>query len=84
MPGQYGEVCQVPSQVSGGTVITQATDSPNGASSEGTIGPVLVSQPAGSGGFFRGSRFAWRRPDPESSLATTRVEGGLDDTTVTR
>ena len=75
---EYGAVCEVPSQVvSGGSVVTQ---SPAGAMV--TAAPkaprVVVSEPRG------GPRFAWRRSDPENSLATTRVEGALDDPTITR
>lgn len=66
---QYGSVCEVPSSP-GATVVSGA---PGGTR-------VLVSQPQGPRRFLSGggSRFAWRRPDPES-LATTRVEGGRID-----
>jgi hypothetical protein len=40
---------------------------------------VVVSEP------INRPRLSWRRPDPESSVATTRVEGALnseDDSTV--
>jgi len=75
---EYGAVCEVPNQVvSGGSVVAR----PQAGT---TIVPapkaprVVVSEPRGN------SRLAWRRSDPEESLATTRVEGALDDPTVTR
>lgn len=60
----YGAACEVP-DASRGAVVVSATPRTQG---------VLVSRPQGR----LGSRMAWRRPDPEA-LATTRVEGGLDD-----
>jgi hypothetical protein len=80
-PGQYGEVCEVPSQVSGGTVMAQAPGTTVLAAAPGTR--VLVSEPQGITPIFRGPRIVWRKPDPES-LVTTRVEGGIDDASVTR
>ena len=75
---EYGAVCEVPNQVvSGGSVVAQRQPGV-------TVVPtpkaprVVVSEPRG------GSRLAWRRSDPEEGLATTRVEGALDDPTVTR
>ena len=62
---EYGAVCQVP-PAGGNTVVV--------ASAPPSTQRVLVSRPQGR----LGSRLAWRKPDPES-LATTRVEGGLDD-----
>jgi hypothetical protein len=83
-PGEYGDVCEVPSQVSGGTVLVQSPSAPATVAAAPGTTRVLVSEPLGSGTFFRGgSRLAWRRPDPDS-LITTRVEGGVDDATVTR
>jgi hypothetical protein len=82
VPGQYGEVCEVPSQVSGGTVMAQSR-SPTTVGAAPDTTTVLVSEPQFAGPFFRGPRFAWRRPDPES-LITTRVEGGIDGESVTR
>ena len=68
---QYGSVCDVPA--ARGTVVTQ------GAPATTVIGAqpprVVVSQPS--------SGFSWRRSDPES-LATTRVEGNIDEPTVTK
>ena len=75
---EYGAVCEVPNQVvSGGSVVARPQVGT-------TIVPapkaprVVVSEPRGN------SRLAWRRSDPEEGLATTRVEGALDDPTVTR
>jgi hypothetical protein len=77
----YGSVCDVPSQVvvGSGTTITQAPDRPLVVSTPATRPPrVVVSEPAG------GSRFSWRRSDPDSSLVTTRSEGALDEPTISR
>jgi hypothetical protein len=65
-------VCEVPTQVVGGTV-AQPLASP---------APVVISEPADGGSLRRlGSRLSWRRADPEN-LATTEVEGALDDDTI--
>lgn len=71
---QYGSVCEVPPASSSGGIL--ATAPPKRSE-------VLVSRPQGSASGRRagGSRFAWHRPDPEG-LATTRVEGGLDESAV--
>jgi hypothetical protein len=81
VPGtvQYGSVCEVPARVVGGGSIVAS--SPGVRSSVVTAAPpgsrVVVSEPTNRSGL------TWRRSDPESSLATTRVEGALeDDTTV--
>ncbi len=67
-----GDVCEVPPR-SGTTIVN---NSPSGGSQ------VLVSQPQGvRNADAAGSRFAWRRSDPES-MATTRVEGGIDESAV--
>ncbi len=76
-------VCEIPSTVSGGTIISQG--SPRGtivSTAPLPSGPrpprVVVSEP-------RSSPFGrWRQSDPEAGLATTRIEGALDDTTSTR
>ena len=81
VPGtvQYGSICDLPSRIfGGGTVVTA---SPGVRSSVVASAPlnshVVVSEPANRSGL------SWRRSDPESGLATTRVEGALeDDTTV--
>jgi hypothetical protein len=75
---EYGAVCEVPNQVvSGGSVVAQRQ--PGVTVVPGPKAPrVVVSEPRGN------SRLAWRRSDPEDGLATTRVEGALNDPTVTR
>src|SRR5207253_7701712 len=71
----YGEVCEVPTQVVGGGTIVASSPLRTSPTLGGPRPPrVVVSEPNGREG-------GWRRPDPESSLATTRVEGQLDDPT---
>ena len=75
---EYGAVCEVPgSVVNGGTVITSRPL--NSTPTLGGARPprVVVSQPNGS------SRLGWHAADPDNGLAT-RVEGALDDPTLTR
>jgi hypothetical protein len=68
-----GAVCEVPVD-RGPTVITAAP--PAGGSQ------VVISQPQGSrGSSTPGGRYAWRKPEPES-MATTRIEGGIDESAV--
>lgn len=67
----YGSVCDVPPSA--------RETSPQLLVKSPGQGDVLLSRP--QGGTRRGSRFAWHRPSPET-LATTRVEGGLDESTV--
>jgi hypothetical protein len=75
VPGvvQNGTVCDVPTQVVGGSAASVAS-SPSAVSTPMAARArpprVVVSEPNGS------SRLSWRRSDPESGLATTRVEGG--------
>lgn len=69
-----GAVCEVPVD-RGPTVVTAAP--PAGGSSQ-----VIVSQPQGvRRSATPGGRYAWRKPEPES-MATTRVEGGIDESAV--
>lgn len=70
----YGAVCEVPSRVEGGTVVAQSPtrSDPPAAVAQAPQSRVLVSQP-------RMANRPWRRTDPEGGLATTRVEGGLDE-----
>jgi hypothetical protein len=79
-----GPVCEVPAQAAGAPLLSQA----GGASVIGGTPRstrVVVSEPREGGIPIRGSgRFAWRRTDPDSSLATTHVEGALEDDTVNR
>lgn len=70
----YGSVCEVPE--------SSTNSAPSLMAATPRRGEVIVSRPQGVSGARRnGSRFAWHRPDPES-LATTRVEGGLDESAV--
>lgn len=70
---QYGSVCDVPATNGGATVAQNGTRS----SAVGSTPRVVMSEPAGP-------RLSWRRSDPETGVATTRVEGAIDDTTTTR
>ena len=88
VPGQpvtvqrYGEVCVVP-PAADRQVAIQRDGQPSSVTGAAPS-RVVVSQSQGSGAFnSRGSRMAWRRPDPET-LATTRVEGAIDDDTKIR
>lgn len=77
-------ICDLPTQLFGGGTFVAA--SPGIKSSVTTTAPpssssseVVVSEP------INRPRPAWRRPDPESNVATLRVEGALnsdDDSTV--
>ena len=76
----YGAICEVvPSRVEGGTVVAQspapapAQPASPQAVAQAPQSRILVSQP-------RLASRPWRRTDPEGGLATTKVEGGLDDT----
>ena len=77
---QNGSVCEVPTQVVGGTVVASG---PTGTTTTALGGPrpprIVVSEPMNGS-----SRFPWRRSDPESGIATTNVEGALGDSTATR
>jgi hypothetical protein len=75
---QYGASCDVPTQVIGGSVANQSS-APSTVLSGSMPPRVVVSQPSAGN-----PRFPWRRSDPDSSLATTRVEGAIDDSTVTK
>jgi hypothetical protein len=82
VPGtvQYGSVCDLPSRLFGGGTVVAA--SPGVRSSVVTSAPpgsrVVVSEPANRSGL------TWRRADPESGLATTRVEGTIEDETTVK
>jgi hypothetical protein len=77
----YGSsICDLPSQLFGRSSSTFVAASPGVKSSVTTTAPptssasdVVVSEPANR------PRLSWRRSDPESSVATTRVEGALND-----
>ena len=75
---QYGSVCEVPSQVvGGGTVIaTNPPGTPPALSGPRPPRIVLSETPS--------SRLAWRRADPDGGVATTRVDGAVDEPTVTK
>jgi hypothetical protein len=76
---QYGSVCDVPTQVvDGGATLADSSSPSTTVSGTKSSSRVVVSQPKDS------SPFSWRRSDPEASLATTTVEGGLDGSTVKR
>ena len=75
----YGEICDVPTQVIGGGTIVAGAPLMTSPALGGARPPrVVLSDSPGR------SRGPWRRTDPDSSLATTRVEGALDDSTITR
>ncbi len=70
-----GDVCEVPAVV-GPSYVSSGVP---GRSSQ-----IVISQPQGMRGSAPPSgRYAWRRPDPEN-LATTRIEGGVSDSTPVR
>lgn len=78
-------ICDVPTTVAGGGLITTA---PAGTVVATAPRPrVVVSEPTGGMPFFRGgSRFGWRKSassDP-ANIATTRVDGALDDDSISR
>jgi hypothetical protein len=74
-----GSVCEVPTQVVGGGALVTQGPVRSTIVSDGARPPrVVVSEPSD------GSRFGWRPSDPDTSLATTRTEGGLDDQTINR
>jgi hypothetical protein len=76
---QYGSVCEVPGPAGGAAVAQEGAGTGTGtrSSAVGTTPRVVVSEP-------KGPRLSWRRSDPETSVATTRVEGAIDDGTKTR
>jgi hypothetical protein len=79
-----GAVCEVPTQVGGGSLVTQGTGRATTVSGapgySGAQAPrVVVSEP--NSGLRLGR---WQRANPDAGLATTRVEGAYDDTTINR
>jgi hypothetical protein len=79
-----GAVCEVPTQVDGGSLVAQGAGRSTivaGAPIYAGARPprVVVSSPSGGSGIGR-----WQRANNDSSLARTRVEGALDDSTVDR
>jgi hypothetical protein len=74
---QFGSTCDVPvEEIEAGNV--DSSVSPRSTTVEGSRNRerVVVSQPR------PGSVFSWRKSDPDAPVATTSVEGGLDDTTI--
>jgi hypothetical protein len=77
---QYGEICEVPTRVVGGSTVVAGVPVISPPVLAGPRPPrIVLSEPGGSR-----VRTPWRRQDPESSLATTRVEGAVDDDTTLR
>jgi hypothetical protein len=76
---QYGAVSEVPTQVvEGGTPLDDDSGRLSTAGGSQAEPRVVVSEPVNR------PRRSWRRPDPESGIATTSVEGAIDDTTINR
>jgi hypothetical protein len=75
-----GPVCDVPTQiVEGGTTLADGASRSTTVTGGSTTSPrVVVSEPAGT------SRYSWRRSDPDGSLASTTVQGTVDDAKVNR
>jgi len=71
-----GTVCEAPA-AGNGTVVVAAPARPAVVGSGAGSTRVVVSTPTGAPR-TSSSRFAWHKPDPEN-LATTRVEGALDE-----
>lgn len=68
-----GPICEVPSAVDGGAVVSsRSTVIDDGRKRS----KVVISEP--SGGRSVSSRFGWRSYNPEDIPAVTRVEGALD------
>jgi hypothetical protein len=75
----YGALCEVPNQVvNGGTVVSGKPLVASPVLGGARPPRVVVSQPGGS------RLGSWRNADPEGGLATTRVEGAIDDPTLKR
>ncbi len=69
-----GQVCEVPSAVDGGTVISSRSTTTIDDGRKRS--KVVISEP--SGGRNASSRFGWRSYNPEDVPTITRVEGALD------
>ncbi len=72
---QYGSVCEVPAQVVGGGTVVALSPGVRSSAAGAPSSRVVVSEPANR------PKLSWRRSDPDSSMATTRVEGALDEET---
>ena len=75
---QNGAVCEVPTQVVGGSNVVAVLTDPAPVLTGPRPPRIVLSQPRGN------SRLGWRTADPESGLATTSVEGSLSDPTTIR
>ena len=76
---QYGSMCDVPTQVvDAGSTLGEPSSRSTTVSGAKSSSRVVVSEPKDS------SPYSWRRSDPEASLATTTVEGGINGSTVNR
>jgi len=74
---QYGAACDVPTQVvDGGATLSDSPSRSTTVSGATSSSRVVVSEPKNS------STFSWKRSDPDASLATTTVEGGLGGPTI--
>jgi hypothetical protein len=79
-----GTICEVPTQVAGGILAGPGAGRTTIVSGAPRPSRVVMSEPLNSEPLARGpGRFSWRRSDPES-LATTKVDGALDDDSVSR
>ena len=79
-----GAVCEVPTQVDGGTLMAQGSGRTTVVSGAPTASRVIVSQPRDGGGtLLSGASAPWRR-SATSSIATTRVDGALDSESTNR
>ncbi len=75
----YGQVCDVPTTVSGGTVVSSGRGLTPTPILGGARPPSVVqSQPR------NGSLFGWRPADMDDVKGTTVISGAVDDSTVTR
>jgi hypothetical protein len=80
----YGPVCEVPTQVAGGTLLAPGTGQTTVVATAPRPSRVVVSEPRDGVPLLRGrGRLGWRQSDPDT-LATTRVEGDLGDDSVNR
>jgi hypothetical protein len=73
----YGAVCEVPGQVVNGAVVSTKPLVSSPVLGGARPPRVVLSQPGSRSG-------GWRSADSEGSLATTRVEGAVDDPTLRR
>jgi hypothetical protein len=79
----FGQLCEVPTQVSGGTVAGTVTSQPTIVASAPRPRRVVVSQPRDGEPLRSSGRLSWRQTDPES-IPTTSVSGAFDNESRTR